>query len=462
MNDFDLLVIGAGPAGYVGAIRAAQLGAKVCLIERAEVGGLCLNKGCIPTKMLTNFAELLEKAKTFQKLGIRVEGSVTPDLSVAMQRKREIILSLVKGVRARLAGRGVTLVGGEASFADQRMVEVRQDGSTQRLSARKILVATGSEASELQNLPFDGSAIISSSEALELEEVPPSILVVGAGAIGCEFAFILSALGSAVTLVEIMDRVLPLEDLDVSAVIGREFKKRRITLITSDSVMSCSRGRSGVKCTLKSGKDIEVTKVLVSIGRRLNTRELDLDKAGVRCGEKNEILVNQTMETTASGIYAAGDVIGRKMYAHSASREAIVAVSNAMGRKKTMDYSAVPSCVFMRPQVASVGMTEKEATEQGSQVKVGVFNLRALGEAQVLDEISGMVKIVADARTDVVLGVHIVGAHACELIHEGVLAVANKLTATALGETIHAHPTLSEAVMEAAEAVHGLSIHSAG
>jgi dihydrolipoamide dehydrogenase len=462
VNDFDLLVIGAGPAGYVGAIRAAQLGAKVCLIERAEVGGICLNKGCIPTKTLTNFAELLEKTRTFQKLGIRIEGSVTPDLAVAMQRKREVISSLVKGVRALLAGRGVTLVAGEASFADQRTIEVRQDGSMQRLSARKILVATGSEASELPNLPFDGSTIISSSEALELEEVPRSVVVVGAGAIGCEFAFFLSVLGSAVTLVEIMDRVLPLDDLDVSAVVQRELKKRRIALITSDSVNSFSRNKSGVKCTLKSGREIEVTKVLVSVGRRLNTRELNLDKAGVKCGARNEILVDHAMETNVPGIYAAGDVIGRKMYAHSASREAIVAVSNAMGRKKAMDYSAVPSCVFMRPQVASVGMTEKEATEQGSEVKIGIFNLRALGEAQVLDEINGMVKIVADARTDVVLGVHIVGAHACELIHEGVLAVANKLTATVLGETIHAHPTLSEAVMEAAEAVCGVSIHSAG
>jgi dihydrolipoamide dehydrogenase len=259
-----------------------------------------------------------------------------------------------------------------------------------------------------------------------------------------------------------MERALPLEDVDVSAVIERELKKRRITVITSDSVLSCSRNQSGVKCSLKSGKEIDVAKVLVSVGRRLNTRELNLDKTGVRCGEKNEISVNQAMETSAPGIYAAGDVVGRKMYAHSASREAIVAVSNAMGRKKVMDYSAVPSCVFTRPQVASVGMTEKEAIEQCSEVKVGIFNLRALGKAQVLDEIGGMVKIIADARSDAVLGLHIVGANACELIHEGVLAVANKLTATALGETIHAHPTLSEAVMEAAEAVHGLSIHSSG
>jgi dihydrolipoamide dehydrogenase len=462
VKDFDLLVIGAGPAGYVGAIRAAQLGAKVCLIERAEVGGVCLNRGCIPTKILTNFAELLEKTRTFRRLGIHIEGDVAFDLALAMERKREVVSTLVKGVRALLARHRVTLISGEASFAEDRIVEVRQDGATQKLSADKILIATGSEASELPNLPFDGSAIISSTEALELEEVPRSILVVGAGAIGCEFAFIFSALGSTVTIVEIMERALPLEDHDVSTVIERECKKRRVTLVTSDSVASCSRSGSGVRCILKSGKEIEVAKVLVSVGRRLNTRGLCLDKAGMRCGEKNEILVNEAMETSAPGIYAAGDVAGRKMYAHSASREAIVAVSNAMGQKKAMDYSAVPSCVFTRPQVASVGMTERAAIEKGLRVKVGVFNLRALGRAQVLDEIDGMVKIVADARTDVVLGVHIVGAHACELIHEGVVAVANKLTATALGETIHAHPTLSEAVMEAAEAVHGLSIHSSG
>ncbi|MCX5800256.1 MAG: dihydrolipoyl dehydrogenase [Candidatus Eisenbacteria bacterium] len=462
MNDFDLLVIGAGPAGYVGAIRAAQLGAKVCLVERADVGGVCLNRGCIPTKTLTGLAELLEKTRTFQKLGIRIEGNVVPDLARAVQRKREIVSSLVRGIRTLLAANGVTLVSGEASFADQRTVEVRQAGATRELSANKILIATGSEASELPNLPFDGSAIISSSEALELEEVPRSVLVVGAGAIGCEFAFIFSALGSAVTVVEIMDRVLPLEDCDVSAVIEREFKKRRVTLVTSDSVASSFKSDSGVRCTFKNGKEIEVAKVLVSVGRRLNTGGLRLENAGVGRGEKNEVAVNEAMETNVAGIYAAGDVAGRKMYAHSASREAIVAVSNAAGQKKAMDYSAVPSCVFTRPQVASVGMTEKGATDKGLEVKVGVFNLRGLGMAHVLDETSGMVKIVADAKTDEVLGVHIVGAHACELIHEGVVAVANKLTATALGETIHAHPTLSEAVMEAAEAVHGLSIHSSG
>lgn len=462
MYDFDLLVIGAGPAGYVGAIRAAQLGARVCLIERAEVGGVCLNKGCIPTKTLTNLAELLEKSKTFQKLGIRIEGTATPDLARAMQRKREVVSSLVKGVRALLVGRGVTLVKGEAGFADERTVEVRQDGTTQKLSAKKLLIATGSVASELPNLPFDGSTVISSSEALELENIPGSLLVVGAGAIGCEFAFIFGALGSTVSVVEIMERALPLEDQEVSSVIEREFKKRRVTLFTSDRIASASRSGSGVKCTLSSGKEIEVEKALISVGRRLNTWELHLEKTGVRCGDRNEIVVNEAMETSTPGIYAAGDVVGKKMYAHSASREAIVAVSNAMGHKKVMDYSAVPSCVFTRPQVASVGMTEKGAIDKGHQVKVGVFNLRGLGKAHVLDETSGMVKIVADARTDAVLGVHIVSAHACELIHEGVIAITHGLTATTLGETIHAHPTLSEAMMEAAEAVHGLSIHSSG
>ena len=460
MNDFDVLIIGAGPAGYVGAIRAAQLGARVCLVERDEVGGVCLNRGCIPTKTLTTFAELLERARTFQRLGIRIDGNITPDLTLVMRRKREIVSSMVKGVRALLSRRGVTLISGEAVFADERTVEVREDGATQKLSAKNILVATGSEASELPNLPFDGSTIISSSEALELEEIPGSVLVIGAGAIGCEFAFILSTLGSSVTVVEVMERALPLEDRDVSALIERELRKRRVTLLTSDSVISCSRSGSGVKCVLKSGKEIEVAKVLVSVGRRLATDGLGLGKAGVRCGEKNEIVVNETMETNTPGIYAAGDVVGKKMYAHTASREAIVAVSNAAGLKKVMDYSAVPSCIFTRPQVASVGMTEAGAIDEGHGVRVGIFNLRALGKAHVLDEISGMVKIVADARTDVVLGVHIVGAHACELIHEGVVAVTNRLTATALGETIHAHPTLSEAVMEAAEAVHGLSIHS--
>lgn len=465
VKDFDLLVIGAGPAGYVGAIRAAQMGARVCLVERAEVGGVCLNRGCIPTKTLTNFAELLERARTFQKLGIRVQGSFAPDLACAMQRKREIVSSQVKGIRGLLDGWGVTLVKGEASFVDERTVQVEETGSTQKLSAKKLLLATGSEASGLPDLPFDGSTILSSNEALELEEIPKSLLVVGAGAIGCEFAFIYSVLGSAVSIVEVMEKALPLEDEEVSTVMEREFKKRKVVLFMSDRVASSSRNAGGIKCVLRSGKEIEAEKMLISVGRSLNTRALCLEKAGVKCGDRNEILVNETMETSTSGIYAAGDVAGKRMYAHSASREAIVAVSNALGgnalgQKKRMDYSAVPSCVFTKPQVASVGMTEKAAVQEGHQVRIGTFNLRALGKAQVLDEISGMVKIVADAGTDRVLGVHIVGAYACEMIHEGVVAVAHGLTASALAETIHAHPTLSEAVMEAAEAVHKLSIHS--
>ena len=475
MQEFDLLVIGAGPAGYVGAIRAAQLGARVCLVEKAEVGGVCMNRGCIPTKSLVAFADLYEKTKSSASLGVRVDGRVTADLAAAVQRKREVVATLVKGVRSLLAKRGVTVVSGEARFVNERTVEVAGagavDGATagvspaatgpQRLSARKILIATGSETAELPGLPFDGSRVLSSTEALELEAAPRSMLIVGAGAIGCEFAFIFSALGTCVTVVEILDRALPTEDSDVSSVMGRELRKRKIDLVTQDSVLKCVVNPASVKSTLRSGSELETERVLVSVGRRFNTAGLSLEEAGVNRAARGEIQTDEHMETSSSGIYAAGDVVGKKMYAHSASREAIVAVENALtAAGKTMDYSAVPSCTFTRPEVGSVGLTEAQAVERGLKVNVGSFNFRALGRAQVLGEIAGMVKVVADAATDVVLGVHIIGPHATELVHEGVLAVAQRLTARALGETIHAHPTLSEAVMEAAEGVHGLSIHS--
>jgi dihydrolipoamide dehydrogenase len=500
MQEFDLLVIGAGPAGYVGAVRAAQLGARVCLVEKAEVGGVCMNRGCIPTKSLVAFAELYEKTKSAAALGVRVDGQVTADLSAAVQRKREVVAMLVKGVRNLLARRGVTLVSGEASFVNERTVEVvgarvaagaagtagavgtpgaagaaGTAAGPERLSAKKILIATGSETAELPGLPFDGSRVLSSTEALELETIPRSMLIVGAGAIGCEFAFIFSALGTCVTVVEALDRALPTEDRDVSAVMERELRKRKIDLVTQDSVASCVVSPASVKSTLRSGSELETERVLVSVGRRFTTAGLSLDRAGVKCGPRGEVQTDEYMETISSGIYAAGDVVGQRMYAHSASREAIVAVENAlMGEsarggtsgpggsagRKTMDYSAVPACTFTRPEVGSVGLTEAQAVERGLKVNVGRFNFRALGRAQVLGEIAGMVKVVADAATDVVLGVHIIGPHATELVHEGVLAVSQRLTARTLSETIHAHPTFSEAVMEAAEGVHGLSIHS--
>jgi dihydrolipoyl dehydrogenase len=502
MQEFDLLIIGAGPAGYVGAVRAAQLGARVCLIEKAEVGGVCMNRGCIPTKSLVAFAELYERTKSAAAFGVRVDGQVSADLAAAVQRKRDVVAVLVKGVRSVLAKRGVTLVSGEARFVDERTVEVAGARTTadttgaagpagtaagpERLSARKILIATGSETAELAGMRFDGSRVLSSTEALDLETVPRSMLIVGAGAIGCEFAFIFSALGTCVTVVEVLERALPAEDRDVSAVMERELRKRKIDLVTQDSVASCVVSPSSVKSTFRSGAELETEKVLVSVGRRFNTAGLSLDRAGVKCGPRGEIQADEYMETSSAGIYAAGDVVGKKMYAHSASREAIVAVENALvgenlagarssarsgmgsgasgtggpAGRRTMDYSAVPACTFTRPEVGSVGLTEAQALERGIKVNVGSFNFRALGRAQVLGEIAGMVKVVADAATDVVLGVHIIGPHATELVHEGVLAVSQRLTAKTLGETIHAHPTLSEAVMEAAEGVHGLSIHS--
>lgn len=456
-----LTIIGAGPGGYVAAIRAAQKGAQVTVVEESEVGGTCLNRGCIPTKTLIASTEALEHARNAEEYGIELTGEVRFNLSKIRERKDRIVATQIKGIRALFKSQGVTLIPGKGSLLSEDVVRsVQQDGATQDIRSDRIIIATGSRPSRIAGFPFDEESVMTSDDAVQLKTIPKHLLIIGAGVIGCEFAFIYRSLGSAVTLVELMPRALSTEDEDLSGIIERELKKARISLITSVSVATIGRTAEGaMTASLSNGKQVTADAVLVSIGRSLNTEHLRLEDAGLVAGKRGEVPVNDKLETNIPGIYAVGDVTGKMMLAHVASRQGIVAAENALGGDVRMDYASVPAGIFTRPEIGSVGLREHQAREQGIEVKIGKFPYRALGKAHAAGEIAGLFKVIADAATDKVLGVHICGARASDLVHEGALAIRMGATARQLGDMVHAHPTFAEGVGEAAEDVHGRAIH---
>lgn len=461
MEKTRVVIIGSGPGGYVAAIRGAQLGAEVTVIEDAEVGGTCLNRGCIPTKTLIASVETLNKVRHADEFGIEIKGEITFSMQKMMERKDKVIGNLVKGIRALFKSHGVALIEGRGVLLSPGEIEITaRDGSKSTVKADRTIIATGSRPAKMPIFPFDGEKIISSDEALRLQRTPKSVLIVGAGVIGCEFACILNELGSEVTMVEMMDRAVATEDLDISSTLERELKKKKIRLITSAKIIKVEKSEGGTIATLEDGKTITAEICLVSIGRALNTENIGIEKVGVVMGKRGEISVNERMETSVPGIYAIGDVTGKIMLAHVASTQGLVAIENIMGHHREMNYDVVPAGIFTIPEIGSVGLREHLATENGVEIKIGRFNFRPLGKAQAMGEISGMVKIIADAKTDKILGCHIIGAHATDIIHEAAVAMRNGMTAKDLGETIHSHPTLSEAVMEAAEDLHGICIHA--
>jgi dihydrolipoamide dehydrogenase len=459
-----ITIIGAGPGGYVAAIRAAQLGAQVTVVEESEVGGTCLNWGCIPTKTLIASAEALEQIRNAEEFGIEPTGEVRYNLNKIRERKDKVVQTQVKGIRALFKSRGIALIPGKGSLFSKDVVRsVQKDGASQDIRSDRIIIATGSRPARISGFPFDGETVMTSDDAVQLKKVPEHLLIIGAGVIGCEFAFIYRSLGSAVTLVELLPRALSTEDEDMSVIIERELKKAKIALITSTSVVTIARSAEGVMtASLSNGQDLKADAVLVSIGRSLNTEHLRLEDAGLKAGKRGEITVNDRMETDAPGIYAVGDVTGGMMLAHVASRQGIVAAENALGGDARMDYASVPAGIFTRPEIGSVGLREHQARERGIAVSVGKFPYRALGKAHAAGEITGIFKVIADAVTDRVLGVHICGARASDLVHEGALAIRMGATARQLGNMVHAHPTFSEGIGEAAEALHGEAIHAPG
>jgi dihydrolipoamide dehydrogenase len=460
LEKYDIAVIGAGPGGYVAAIRAAQLGANACIIEKDKVGGVCLNRGCIPTKALIASSEAFNKMKHAAKYGIAINGKIEANWPQMLERKQNVVDIMVRGINTLFKSYGVTLNKGAATLLDKNLLAINTDGTEKKIEADKIIIATGSRPASLPAFPIDGEKIISSNEALELPDVPESLLIIGAGAIGCEFAFILNSIGCQITIVEMLPHAVPLEDEDISILLERELKKAKIRLITSQKVASTQQRDDGMMVsTLENGEEIVTEKILVSIGRSLNVEDLGLEKVGIKQTNRGAIEVNERMETNVEGIYAIGDVVGGALLAYIASKEGLVAAENAMGGNVKMDYNVNPVTIFTHPEIGSVGLKEREAKEKGISYHIGRFPFRALGKAHALGEIAGEVKLIADASTDKLLGAHIIGPHATDLIHQAALALKEGLTASELGDMIHSHPTLSEAIMEAAHDIHNMSIH---
>jgi dihydrolipoamide dehydrogenase len=466
---YDVLVIGSGPGGYVAALRASQLGARVALVEEKTVGGVCLNVGCIPTKALLRSAEALELVRGAQEFGIRVEGEVTPDWPAIQKRKERIVNLHTRGVASLLKRAKVTVYAGRGRLAGPPAgsqaggafpVDVASADGTERVEAEKVILATGARPVYLPMPGFDLPGVLDSTGALDLEALPGRLLIVGGGVIGCEFASVYAAFGVQVTIVEMLDRLLPMMDAEVSAEIARAFKKTKIVshLASRANNITAAGDALRVAFTTPEGEQtIEVDKVLVSVGRRSNVEELGLEDAGVRV--ERGIPVNERMETNVPGVYAVGDVTGQWWLAHVASRGGVVAAENACGHPARIDYKAVPSCVFTFPEVASVGLTEEQAREQGYEVLVGKFPFAANAKASIYGDRQGFVKVVAEAKYGEVLGLHIVGPHASDLILEGGLALSMEATLDEIEATIHAHPTLGETIHEAALAARGIALH---
>jgi len=398
--------------------------------------------------------------KELDNFGMQLRGEIVASLPRIMERKDKVVSTQVKGIKGLFRSWGITLKEGRGVLKSPTSVEVTsKQGGTEVVEADKIIIATGSRPAEIPAFPFDGKNIVSSTGALEFAEIPESLLIIGAGVIGSEFACIYRELGADITMAELLPRAVSTEDHEISELLEREFRKKKIKLLTGVKVEKVEAADDGVHASFSDGKEIVVEKVLVSVGRALNSENMGLEAVGVNKGKKGNIVVNNKMETNVAGVYAIGDVTGGILLAHVASKEGIVAVKNAMGIEAEMDYHAVPSAIFTSPEIASVGLREHEAVEKGIAFKTGHFQYRALGKAHAIGEITGFFKIISEEDTDKVLGVHIIGADASNLIHEAALALQAGLTSRDIAETIHAHPTLSEGMKEAAEDVHGEAIH---
>ncbi|MFB3879971.1 MAG: dihydrolipoyl dehydrogenase [Armatimonadota bacterium] len=455
-----IAVLGGGPGGYVAAIRARQLGAEVTLVEMAALGGTCLNRGCIPSKALLRSAELAMLGRRLGEFGIEAEfrGVNWPQV---MARKDQVVDQVVKGVEYLMKQHAICVVKGKGRLADARTIVVEKADGEERVSADAVIVATGSIPARLPLPGFDGPGALTSDELLNIEAAPESLVIVGAGYVGVEFADVLNAMGSKVAIIEMLPQIVPTEDPEMAAELARVFRRRRIEVHTNAQVRELvTRGGKQVVRYTEGGaeREAEADVVLCAVGRWPNTEGIGLEELGVE-KDRRAIKVNARMETNVPGVYACGDAIGGVMLAHVASAEGRVAAANAMGQSIEMDYRAIPSVTFTHPEIGSTGLTEARARERGHEVKVGKFFFRGAGKAVAEGSREGLVKIVADAKTDVVLGGQICGPHATDLIHELVLAVQTGVTAEQVADMVHAHPTLTEPIMEAAEDVNGRAIH---
>lgn len=455
---FDVVVIGGGPGGYPAAIKAAQQpGVSVALIEQKELGGTCLNRGCIPSKTLIASAEVLESIKQAEEFGITV-GKVSFDYGKMVKRKDQIVQGLRQGLEGLIQANKITRFNGFGKFISPREIKITgKDNAI--IGAEKTIIATGSEPRNMAAFPFDYERVHDSTSLLAMQTLPKSIVIIGGGIIGCEFASLYASLGIPVTILELLPRIIPMEDATVSAELTRAFKKKGIKIFTEVQVVGIDRSGKGVTVRLAKGDPISADIALVSVGRSLNTSGIGLELAGVAVNDNGIIPVNNKMETNVPGIYAVGDIASKWWLAHVATHQGIIAAENAVGHLATINYQAVPSVIYTHPEIATVGMTHEAAIKQGYKAVVGAFPFQALGKSQAAFHVDGFAQIVLDQRTGQILGAQVVGHEASTLIAEMAVAIANELTIECLTETIHAHPTTSEAWMEAAFVGLGIPIH---
>ena len=454
---YDIIVIGSGPGGYVAAIRASQLGKKVAIVEKAELGGVCLNWGCIPTKALLKSAQVFTYCKNAAHYGIAVEGEVKPDFEKIVARSRTVADTMSKGVAFLMKKNNIDILAGWGRLAGEGKVEV--DGTVYEADA--VILATGARPRQMPFMPVDGEHIISSKEALTLPRLPESMIVVGSGAIGSEFACLYASLGVKVTVVEYMPQMMPLEDEEVAKAMERAFRKMRATVLTSTTVKAVhvEDGICHVDIEGKKGAEtLQAEVVLSAVGVKSNIENIGLEEMGLAV-ERDKVVVDEHYQTSAKGIYAIGDIIATPALAHVASAEAIHCVEHICGLEPdAVDYSTIPSCVFTTPEVASVGMTEQQARDKGIEYKVGRFPFTASGKATAAGDRDGFVKLIFD-NEERLIGAHLVGATVTEMLGEPTLAKRLGATAHAIAKTIHSHPTMHEGLMEAAEAAMGAAIH---
>ena len=457
-----VVVLGGGPGGYVAAIRAAQLGGDVTLIEKSKIGGTCLNVGCIPTKVLLQSAKLLHEIKESDKFGIEVKGTVEVNWGKVQSRKKTVINTLVSGVKGLLSVNKVKIINGIGKFESNNIISVTsEEGETQKVEFDNVIIASGS-------LPFippiegkDLEGVMDSTDALSLKNIPKSMVIIGGGVIGVEFASVYSAFGCKVHIVEMLPFILPPIDRELGEMVKVNLTSEGIEIYNDCKVTKIEKVNENLNVAFSKGTEklnIEAEKVLVAVGRRANIKNLDLDKSGVKI-EKGCIVVNDNMETNVASIYAIGDCTGKNMLAHVASEQGIVAAERIMGKNSKMDYKTVPACVYIRPELAAVGLTEEQVKTSGIPYRVGKFPLVANGKALIMGETSGVIKIIADVKYDEILGVHILGPGATDIITEGALALRLECTLEELITTIHAHPTVGEAMREAVLAVNKQAIH---
>lgn len=456
-QSFDIAVIGGGPGGYPAAIRAAQNGKKVALIEAGRLGGTCLNRGCIPSKALIAGAEMLHRIRQAEEFGIHVE-NVSFDFKKMVRRKDKIVNNVGQGLEGLIAANDITLLKGFGKFVTPRRIKIQGEDNCE-ITAHQTIIATGSEPKEMPAFPFDHKQVHDSTSMLNIEKLPDHLVIIGGGVIGCEFASLYIEFGVKVTILEVLPKIIPMECASVSNALAKSFKKRGIDIRTQVFVDSIERNHEKITVHFAGGDTLDADMALVATGRQLNIKNIGLENAGVVTTDQGLILVDETMQTSVPGIYAVGDIASRFWLAHVASHQGIVAASNATGHPMRMNYQAVPSVIFTNPEIGTVGYTLEDAIKKGYRATLGAFPFQALGKSQAADQTEGFAQVVVDKETGQVLGAQVVGHEAATLVAEMGIVIANEMTIDDVTHTIHAHPTIAEAWLEASFIAGNAPLH---